>query len=460
MGKRWCCLFLSVVLLLTGCTGVQGSVEPEQTIKQEPESKEQVTEEVHIVEQPVLTGEISFELPVSMVRAMVDRNGYVMDREKNVLFLGDNITGDFRVIRENDWEVVYTGTIQKSAAGADTRYISIGIGDFSEVTEPGNYYIEHDQIGRSYTFSISETAYEPIFQGLLQNILTELPATEKVTAADICDVSFGLHSMMLALQCHGALFEKDNNLVMQLLELAEWLISFQDEATGSMFENYMATAAFCGVLTQSADAFGKYDVNVSKQFTAAAKKAWTWMEKNPEMAKEYPSAQFYAATQLYKSEGSWSYKATIEKYLQSRTKKVTEDKFAFYGSVIYLNTIKGTDRDLCTQIMQELVDGTEEISMKVKENPYLVYSNDMEHNLQKMLLICFVDYITPSNEYAVIIENTLHYLLGRNETGSRCLNESGAWIASEVTEERTLEWNGILLFCLSDLLNASADEVD
>lgn len=459
MEKKLLCLFLAMAMLLTGCVGSK-SAETEPVTKLEQETKEQVVEEVHIVEQPVLAGEISFELPVSMVRAMIDRNGYLPDREKNVLFLGENITGDFRVIRENDWEIVYTGTIQNGEFQGEASLVNIGFGDFSEVTEPGSYYIEQDRIGRSYTFTISETAYEPLFQGLLQNILSELPQSDQVEAADICDVSFGMHSMMLALQYHGALFEKDNNLVMQLLELAEWLISFQDETTGSMFEDYEATAAFCGVLIQSADTFGKYDANVSKQFTAAAKKAWTWMEKNPEMAMEYATAQFYAATQLYKTEGILGYKTIIEKYLQSRTKKITEDKFAFYGSVIYLNTIQGTDRDLCTRIMQELVDGTEEISMKVKENPYLVYSDDMEQNLQKMLLICFVDYITPSNEYAVILENTLHYLLGRNETGNVYLNEAGMWLASDLTAEKTLEWNGILLFCLSDLLNASADEVD
>lgn len=459
MEKRLFCLFLLVVMLLTGCSGLQRT-QSEQTVKQEQETKEQMVEEVYTVEQPVLAGEISFELPVSMVRTMVDRNGYLPDREKYVLFVGENITGEFRVIRETDWEVVYTGTIQKTAMEGDARFVNIGIGDFSTVTEPGNYYIEQDQVGRSYTFAISETAYEPVFQGLLQNILTELPSAEAVTAADICDVSFGMHSMMLALQCHGVLFEKDNNLVMQLLELAEWLMSFQDETTGSMFEDYEATAAFCGVLTQSAAAFGKYDANVSKEFTAAAKKAWIWMEKNPDMAEEYSSAQFYAATQFYKTEGTWGHKAVIEKYLQTRTTKITEDRFAFYGSVIYLNTIKGTNRDLCTQIMQELVDETEEISRKVKENPYLVYSNDIAQNLQKVLLICFVDYITPSNEYAVIIENTIHYLSGRNETGNRYLNESGTWLSSDMTAGKTLEWNGILLFCLSDLLNSAADDVE
>ena len=53
-------------------------------------------------------------------------------------------------------------------------------------------------------------------------------------------------------------------------------MTFQDK-NGSMFEDYEATAAFCGVLAQSADAFGQYDANVSKEYRAASQKAWKWM---------------------------------------------------------------------------------------------------------------------------------------------------------------------------------------
>ncbi len=458
MEKRIVCLFLVVVLTLTGCAGTAGTG-AETTVSRETETKEPVKEETYIVEQPVYSGEISFELPVSTLRALVSRNGYQTDRDKLAFFLGENLTGGFRVVREGDWEVVYSGTVQAPSA-EEARYEHMSVGDFSEVTEPGTYYIEQDQVGRSYTFTISESPYEQVFRGLLENILNGMPNTEKVSAADVPNVAFGMHSMMLALQCHGVLFETDNNLVMQLLQTAEWLMMLQDKTTGSMFEDYEATAAFCGILAQSADTFGKYDSKISKEFMEASKKAWSWLEKQKEQEVLYAPAQFYAATQLFKVEGTRNYKIIIEKYLETRETKITESRFSFYGSVIYLNTIKDTNRDLCTEIMQELVAETEEIGQRSKENPYLVYTSDIEQNLQKALLICFVDYITPSNEYAKILENTLHYLMGRNETGSRYLDESGVWVPVAETIHRNPEWNGILLFCLSDLLNDAADNVE
>lgn len=446
MDKRIFCLIMTIVFCLTGCSGSINTM-TENIQQQETAPDIAGLESAQKEEQTIVyTGEISFEIPVSTLNIFVNPNGYQAERGKQVIFKPENLSGEFRVIREADWEVIYTGTIEKN------------VGDFSDVSEPGEYFIEQDEVGRSYTFSILEDTYEPIFQGLMQNLIVEIPKAD-VDKSDICDVSFGMHAMMLTLQCHGVLFEKDNNLVSQILEMAEWLLTFQDEKTGSMFDDYEATAAFCGVLAQSADSFGKYDAVVSKQFMEASKKAWKWLEKQSKQAKECPSAQFYAATQLMKAEESVRYKEIVDNFLKTRETKLTDDKFSFYGALIYLNTVKNIDRDLCTQMMQEMVSETEEISQRVKENPYFVYTDNIDENFQKILLIGFVDYITPSNEYAVILENTLHYLLGRNQTGSGYLKNDGTWIEVEATVQKNVEWNGILLFCLSDLLNDAADDI-
>ena len=51
------------------------------------------------------------------------------------------------------------------------------------------------------------------------------------------------------------------------------------------------------------------------------------------------------------------------------------------------------------------------------------------------------------------MENTIDCIEGRNEEGSRYLGEDGTWMEAEKTQNRTPEWNGILLFALSDLLD-------
>ena len=101
MKKRVGCLLLSLVFFLTGCVSEQNSQIPSDII-QESAAKEKTVEEVYTVKQPIFWGEIAYELPTSTVRAMVDRNGYEPDREKYVFFIGNNISGEFRVVREGN----------------------------------------------------------------------------------------------------------------------------------------------------------------------------------------------------------------------------------------------------------------------------------------------------------------------------------------------------------------------
>ena len=266
--------------------------------------------------------------------------------------------------------------------------------------------------------------------------------------------------MMLALECHGTLFEntsgqdkEQNGVVVQLLRLADWLATQQDEKTGSIFEDYNATAAFCGIMSMCNDVFGKYDTNVAKKYTLAAKSAWKWISKQPVKTKEQEHARFYAAVELLNIENSNEYRKRVTDYLNKREDTLTQDRFIFYGAMAYLGIKKGTDRELCTNLMQELVEDTENISKNVKKEPFLAYTDDITGNLHKILLICFSNYITPSNEYRVVIENTLHYMLGRNPDGISYIDTVNGWQDVKAAKEHNLEWNGILLFCLSDILD-------
>ncbi len=65
--------------------------------------------------------------------------------------------------------------------------------------------------------------------------------------------------------------------------------------------------------------------------------------------------------------------------------------------------------------------------------------------------------ITPSKEYTEIIENTIQYMGGLNENGVCYIDESGAWKELSETSDRNLEWNGILLFGMSDMLKNLID---
>ncbi|MBE5876798.1 MAG: hypothetical protein E7290_07920 [Lachnospiraceae bacterium] len=406
----------------------------------------------------VMAAEFSYtyKIPVSTVKILVDRNGYGQEADKYAYFLGVEHGESFRVVNKSTWETVYTGEIEEEIYDKESGYY-VSVGDFSEVTKPGTYFIETDIIGRSYSFEIEEQPMQTVFQELLSAMGT---TAYEESANGVVDTCFMMQALFMALQQHGATFEKDNDLITQLLRAAEWMSAIQDEKTGSIYEDYEATAAFCGIMAVCADRFGKYESDLAAEYTAAYKKAWKYLTNWDKVSGQdaHPEAYFYANAQLYRYQYNKIYQKSVHTYLENRKTGITDNRFSFYGTVAYLETEKGTQRDLCSKLMQELVEEAEQISGTSKKNTFLVYSDDISLNLEKAVLIGLVDYITPSKEYEVILENMIHYILGSNAKGQRYLTKDSQWQTTDEAPDWSVEWNGILLYCLSDLLDKESNK--
>lgn len=65
--------------------------------------------------------------------------------------------------------------------------------------------------------------------------------------------------------------------------------------------------------------------------------------------------------------------------------------------------------------------------------------------MSDMLHLSFVNYLTPSKEYTVIVENTIQYMGGLSVDGTCYLGAAGAQI-------QRFEWRGILLLGMSDMI--------
>lgn len=97
-------------------------------------------------------------------RIFINQCGYQPYMEKLVTF---NSTGidkpvGFSVLK-SDGTSVYSGTAAKRADNPSAKEVNY-IGDFSEVTAPGRYYITADGYGESDTFEIGADVYNDVFQ--------------------------------------------------------------------------------------------------------------------------------------------------------------------------------------------------------------------------------------------------------------------------------------------------------
>lgn len=447
-----CCLVLAASLAAVSC-GSQGGTQPsdpEAADRTQPSGSAQGTGYGSVL------ASYGVAIPVSRPSVCVDVAGYVSDREKKVIFAGDIYGQTFDVVRVRDGAVRYTGIIPHGEQDRLSGKV-LSVGDFTAFDEPGTYYIRTDVVGQSYPFAIAGDTYENLFLGMLKNVSN---ADMRESPEGVFDVSFGMHAVMYALQCNGTLFEaayehldkgeQDQQLVTQLLYMGKWLISRQ-QADGSLYGDYEATAAFCGIMAMSCDMFGRYEANVGREYQNAAEAAWEWLEGHPCGTDSEKSAQFYAAAQLFKLKGDRQYRTVAEAFLREKKEDYSSERFVFYGVLAYISAETDTDRDLCTYIMKDMVDRVEAICEEVAKDSFFgIGTRTVEENMSNMLHLSFVNYLTPSKEYTLIIENTIQYMGGLNEDGICYMGADGLW--RNMDGARNFEWKGIMLLSMSDMI--------
>lgn len=449
----FCGIMLTVIMTAASC-GIQGKTQQQDAKQGNGADMTGMAQDSGAAQQESFGSVLAsygVALPVSRPSIYVDVAGYVPGREKKVIFAGDSYGQTFDVVRSQDGEVVYTGVIPPGEIDPLSGQ-TLSVGDFSSFDEAGTYYIHTDIVGQSYSFEIAEDIYENLFLSMLKNISG---AELQDSPEGVCDVSFGMHVVMYALQCNGTLFEaayqhldqseQDKQLVTQLLYMGKWLSSRQN-SDGSLYHDYEATAAFCGIMAMSWDMFGRYEASVGREYQNAADAAWKWLEKQPCETDSEKNARFYAAAQLFHTDGGVEYKTIAEEFLRARGGDYSGERFVFYGVLAYISAEKGTDRDLGTYIMRDMVDRVEAICEDVKQDDIFgTGTRTVEDNMSSMLHLSFVNYLTPSKEYTMIIENTIQYMGGLNEAGICYMGADGAQVKS-------LEWRGILLFGMGDMI--------
>lgn len=449
-----CCVILAVILAANAC-GSPGKTQQPDTQQGSKTDTADTAQQSGLANHQGNFGTVltsyGVALPVSRPSIYVDVAGYASGREKKVIFAGEDHGQTFEVVRCADDEVVYTGIIPRG--GTDPLSgLTLSVGDFTIFDEPGTYYIHTDIVGRSYSFGIAEDTYENLFLGMLKSMSN---ADLQESPQGVCDVSFGMHAAMYAMQCNGALFEaayqhldqgeQDKQLVTQLLYMGKWLSSRQ-KGDGSMYGDYEATAAFCGIMAMSRDMFGRYEANVGREYQQAADAAWGWLEQQPCETDREKAARFYAAAQLYKADGNAGYRAAAEKFLREKAEDYASERFVFYGVLAYISAESGTDRDLCTYIMRDVVDRVEALCEEIRQDEVFgTGTRTIEENMSNMLHLSFVNYLTPSKEYTVIIENTIQYMGGLNVDGT-------CYIGTGSAQVQSVEWKGILLLAMSDMI--------
>lgn len=292
------------------------------------------------------------------------------------------------------------------------------------------------------------------------------------------------NNLLLAYELYGGVFtdevgipESGNGIPDVLDEVKyeiEWLLKMQDSTSGAVYSEVSmilnpdatyqmyvdsvtmdATIRFAATMAKFSYLYQSYDMNFATQCLRAADRAYRYTENYPEDVLQ--EAYFYAATELYRATGNYGYRNTVHQYLNAEEREDMQNDYVFWGCVTYLSTKQSVDVNLCDRIIKEMLSDVEAISFASKNSKYLTEGNKEQNNnkelLQKMVRLAVVDHIITNHEYMTVLENHLHYFLGRNAQSVSYIDDVGSRNYEQIDQKtgimKQIDSNAELIVLLS-----------
>lgn len=301
------------------------------------------------------------------------------------------------------------------------------------------------------------------------------------------DVSGGCQAvtvLLLAYELYGEVFTDDTGIpesgngipdIMDEIKYEiDWLLKMQDNASGAVYcavnvidnsaatyQLYIepvsmeATIRFASTMAKFSYLYQGYDLNFATQCLKASDRAYRFAEKYLDDVS--PEDYFCAAAELYRATGTNGYRKTAQDYLTSENGIDMENDYVFWGCVTYLSTKQKVDMDLCNKVIGILLKYVENISFDSKNSKYLTEGNREQDNnaelLHKMERLAVVDHIITNHEYTTVLENHLHYFLGRNAMSISYLDGLGSRNYQTINEKsgimKQVDLNAKLILLMS-----------
>ena len=346
---------------------------------------------------------INYTLPVLTPNVLVDQQGYASRGEKQAVVKSREPVDIFRLIDSNTGENVYEGRIKQSEYNEDLQ-LYIGTVDFTEFDQNGSFYLECDRVGQSLTFPIRDDYYEELLKTLCGK-MHDSCRDRSVTEEDII-------TLLEACEWYPEVFTDDNgNGIPELLEdIADWL----EKTANDTEKPEPETMSYVTALAKFSYLYQKYDVQYATQCLQHASAIYTKLAS----VSGRDAQKFMALTELYRAAGLASYRTQILEYKDffADNTSYLEETAYLYGSMTYLATRQPVDIDLCTVFMEGIRDRGEELAKRSDKMIDAVTSvnNGTEDLLKRAGELSCANYILYSYQYTEILEDFLHYLMGRN----------------------------------------------
>lgn len=485
MGKHRFMIALVCVILLSGCGQIP--LENTQSLENNFNSMEETPDlsyEVPVSTPGILVNQLGYmtdstKIAVFKGKEMPDEfyvidaesgtrvyTGSLEDKEYNQETLEYNSYGDFTGLKKPGSYYIEAPVLGRSYS------FSIGDQVYDEIfTEACKQYY-YNRCGITLTTEYAgENAH---------NACHTAKAVLKEDTSVSLDVSGGWHQdekgqknvaaaaqamsvMLLSYELYPDIFTDDTGIpesgngVPDLLDEVkyevEWMLKMQDQQTGAIYAGvtiYSSTGdvpgktadiyveptsaeadrAFAMALAKFSYLYQNFDNEYATNCLKAADRAWKHALLNETDREEQADQwKFAAAAELYRAAGQSGYRKYVEEYLNQEEFVSKQNEIILMGCVTYISTKQTVKLELCETIMKMLMTQAEEITESAESSIYLTLGNEEQDNNNQLLLdmmyLTVVNHVITNNEYETVIENHLHYFLGRNDKAVSYIDYAG-----------------------------------
>lgn len=398
-------LFLCLTAgMLFGCGRMQGQGETQDhnTVKNPYEGA------VSMEETPV----IDYMAPQLLPNILVDMRGYCAGDRKEAAVKGRNLPGEFVLVDAATGREAYRGTVEGVVRHEELDLYS-GHVDFSDFGKAGVYYLECDVIGRSLTFPIVEDMYDVLFQEIYAQVMESCRQGSLALQDAVV--------LLEAYEWYADIFpDGDADGTPDVLRELRGFVSHMEEK-GADEEEQALYAAFLAKFSYHYQEFDR------KYATECLKRASTVFGQS-QTAAVRDADSFLALTELYRATGRYAYGRQITDYKSffEDNAGCMEKNSYLYAAMTYVDTSQRVDVELCKNFMGAIMERAEEVSKRCEDmiRPVAAKNNGPGDLLKGAADLSCANYIMNNYQYTGVMEDFLHYLMGRNRE-SVCFYENG-----------------------------------
>lgn len=121
----------------------------------------------------------------------------------------------------------------------------------------------------------------------------------------------------------------------------------------------------------------------------------------------------------------------MKDYIAEHIPADMKNDHVFWGCVTYMSTKQKVDVGLCGETMKTLMQEGERIAGNSQRSGLLINDAGEEGRnaelLRDITRLTVVDHVITNHEYAMVLQNHLHYMLGRNLQSISYLDKSGSY---------------------------------